>query len=370
MAGLLVPKIECTEQTNNFGRFIAEPLEKGFGITLGNSMRRVLLGYLPGAAVTQVRIEGVQHEFTVIPNAREDVMEFLLNLKEIRLKPLSDRNGTLTLDVEGEGRITAADIKPSADFEITNPEIDLVTINVPNARFYAEMDVELGTGFRPAEAQDSTPVGTIPVDAIFTPIRKVNYAVEPTHLGRETSRERLRLEIWTDGTMTPVDAMSRAAGILIEQFQPFFDYVKISQMKAEERLIRLSIPDEKYNMPVEQLDLSVRTMNCLRRSNITTVGELIGKGTKELLKLRNFGQKSYQEIEDRLAAIGLSLNPKAESETEPEEAEDESEGEERPQIKHSPSGTAGAKLVPPEASESDAGEIPDVAESQHGEPSL
>ncbi|MGD0795486.1 MAG: DNA-directed RNA polymerase subunit alpha [Dehalococcoidales bacterium] len=317
MAGLLVPHIECTEQTENFGRFVAEPLEKGFGITLGNSLRRVLIGYLSGAAITQVRIEGVQHEFTVIPNAKEDVMDFLLNLKEVRIKPLSDRGGTLTLEIEGEGRICAADIKPSADFEIMNPELCLITLNNPKSRLYVEMDVEIGTGFRPAESTDNTPVGTIPVDAIFTPIRKVNYAIEPTHLGRETSRERLRLEIWTDGTMSPVDAMSRAAAILIEQFTPFVEFVKISQMKAEERAIRLSIPDEKYNMPVEQLDLSVRTMNCLRRSNITTVGELVAKGTKELLKLRNFGQKSYQEIEDRLTAIGLSLNPK--TETVPEE---------------------------------------------------
>jgi len=319
LAGLLVPKIECTEQAENFGRFVAEPLEKGFGITLGNSLRRVLLGYLPGAAVTQVRIEGVQHEFTVIPNAKEDVMEFLFNVKEMRLKPLSDHGGTLILEIEGEGRVCASDIKPSADFEITNPELCLITLNNPKSRLYVELDVELGTGFRGAESTDNTPVGTIPVDAIFTPIRKVNYAVEPTHLGRETSRERLSLEVWTDGTMSPVDAMSRASGILIEQYTPFVEYIKISQMKAEERLIRLSIPDEKYNMPVEQLDLSVRTMNCLRRSNITTVGELIGKGPKELLKLRNFGQKSYQEIEDRLSAIGLSLNPK------PEEGAEEAE---------------------------------------------
>jgi len=312
LAGLLVPKIECTEQAENFGRFVAEPLEKGFGITLGNSLRRVLLGYLPGAAVTQVRIEGVQHEFTVIPNAKEDVMEFLFNVKELRLKPLSDHGGTLILEIEGEGRVCASDIKPSADFEIINPELCLITLNNPKSRLYVELDVELGTGFRIAESTDNTPVGTIPVDAIFTPIRKVNYAVEPTHLGRETSRERLRLEVWTDGTMSPVDAMSRASSILIEQYTPFVEYIKISQMKAEERLIRLSIPDEKYNMPVEHLDLSVRTMNCLRRSNITTVGELIGKGPKELLKLRNFGQKSYQEIEDRLGAIGLSLNPKPE----------------------------------------------------------
>ena len=320
MSGLLVPNIECTEQVDNFGRFVAEPLEKGFGITLGNSLRRVLLGYLPGAAVTQVRIDGVQHEFTVIPNSKEDVTEFLLNIKELRLKPLSDHGGTLILEVDGEGRVCAADIKPAAEFEITNPELCLLTINEPNTKLYVELDVELGTGFRPAESTDTMPVGTIPVDAIFTPIRKVNYTVEPTHIGRETSRERLQLDIWTDGTTSPVDAVSNAAALLIEQFTPFVEYVKISQMKAEERLIRMSIPDEKYNMPVEQLDLSVRTMNCLRRSNIATVGELIGKGTKELLKLRNFGQKSYQEIEDRLASIGLSLNPKVD--------QDEEEGEE------------------------------------------
>jgi DNA-directed RNA polymerase subunit alpha len=328
MAGLTVPKIECTEQAENYGRFIAEPLDKGFGVTLGNSLRRVLIGYLPGAAITQIRIEGVQHEFTVIPNAKEDVMEFLLNIKEIRLKPLSERGGTIILDFEGEGRVCASDIKPSADFEIVNPDLCLITLNSPKSKLYVEMDVEIGTGFRGAESSDATPVGTIPVDAIFSPIRKVNYIVEPTHLGRETSRETLRLEIWTDGTIQPVDAVSQAAGILIEQFTPFVEYVKISQMKDEERAIRLSIPDEKYNMPVEQLDLSVRTMNCLRRSNIATVGELVGKGTKELLKLRNFGQKSFQEIEDRLANIGLSLNPKNEDGEEiPIEFEDEVEEE-------------------------------------------
>jgi DNA-directed RNA polymerase subunit alpha len=312
LAGLLVPKIECTEQTDKFGRFVAEPLEKGFGITLGNSLRRVLLGYLTGAAITQVRIDGVQHEFTVIPNAKEDVIEFLLNVKEIRLKPLSDHGGTLILEKDGEGRVCASDIKQSTDFEITNPDLCLITLNSSKAKLYVEMDVELGAGFRPAESTDNMPVGTIPVDAIFTPIRKVNYKVEPMHFGRETSRERLHIDVWTDGTTLPIDAVSRAANILIEQLMPFVEYVKISQMKDEERLIRLSIPDEKYNMPVEQLDLSVRTMNCLRRSSITTVGELIAKGPKELLKLRNFGQKSYQEIEDRLSKIGLSLNPKTE----------------------------------------------------------
>jgi DNA-directed RNA polymerase subunit alpha len=342
LSELLIPTIECTEVEDNYGRFIAEPLEKGIGITLGNSLRRILLGYLPGAAVSQVRIEGVQHEFTVIPNAKEDVMEFLQNIKELRLKPLSSRSGTLILEVEGAGRVTAADIKPTADFEITNPELCLITMNNPDATLYVEMDVEIGTGFRVAESTENMPVSTIPVDAIFTPIRKVNYNVEPTHLGRETSRERLVLDVWTDGTLSPVDAVSQAGAIMIEQLMPFVEYVKISQMKAEERAIRLSIPDEKYNMPVEQLDLSVRTMNCLRRSNIATVGELIGKGAKELLKLRNFGQKSYQEIEDRLSSIGLSLNPKSEDDKDKEESKDkiedtgitaapETEGEEKPE---------------------------------------
>jgi DNA-directed RNA polymerase subunit alpha len=208
--------------------------------------------------------------------------------------------------------VCASDIKPSTDFEITNPDLCLITLNSSRAKLYVELDVELGAGFRSAESTDNMPVGTIPVDAIFTPIRKVNYKVEPMHFGRETSREKLLVDIWTDGTIMPIDAVSNAANILIEQLMPFVEYGKISQMKDEERLIRLSIPDEKYNMPVDQLDLSVRTMNCLRRSSIATVGELIAKGPKELLKLRNFGQKSYQEIEDRLSTIGLSLNPKTE----------------------------------------------------------
>lgn len=321
MSRLVIPKIECVESVDNFGRFLAEPLEKGFGVTLGNALRRVLLGYLPGAAVTQVKIEGIQHEFTVIPNVKEDVMEFLLNIKALRLKPLSNRSGKLILDVQGEGKVCAADVKPSADFEITNPELHLATLVSPEARLYVELDIELGEGYRQAEPSDSLPaVGTIPVDAIFTPIRKVNFTIEPIHIGRETSRERLSLEVWTDGTISPTDAISQGARILAEQLSPFVEYVKVSQMKAEEQLIRLSIPDEKYNMSVEQLDLSVRTMNCLRRSGIITVGELVSKKPKELLKLRNFGQKSFQEIEERLKQIGLSLAPQVEPKKEKSEA--------------------------------------------------
>ena len=308
MSRLVIPNIDCIDCVDNYGKFIGEPVETGFGVTLGNSMRRILLGYLPGAAVTRVRVDGTLHEFSVLPDAKEDVMEFLLNVKSLRLKSITGRPGSLILDVQGEGKVYAADIKPTSDFEIINPELELVTLSSKNAKMYVEFDVDLGTGYKQAESSNDMPVGTIPVDAIFTPIRKVNYHVEKTHFGQEISRERLVLEVWTDNTISPVDAVSQGAAILIEQLNPFVDYAKVSQMKEEERLIRMSIPNEKYNMPVDQLDLSVRTMNCLRRSNIATVGELISKGTKELLKLRNFGQKSFLEIEGKLASLGLCFD--------------------------------------------------------------
>jgi len=314
LSHLVIPKIECVESRDNFGRFLAEPLGKDFGTTLGNALRRVLLGYLPGAAVTWVKIEGIQHEFSPIPYVKEDTIEFLLNVKALRLKPISGHPGKLILEVEGEGRVCAADIKPSTDFEIANPELYLATLDSPEARLYVELDVELAEGYRKAESSDNLSVGAIPVDAIFTPIRKVNFTVEPVHVGLETSRERLCLEVWTDGTISPVDAISHGADILIKQLSPFADYVAVSQVEEEEQLVRLSIPDEKYNMPVEQLDLSVRTMNCLRRGGISTVGELISKGEQELLSLRNFGQKSKQELEERLNTLGLSLTPQVEEE--------------------------------------------------------
>ena len=319
MSQLAVAKIECVESKDNFGRSRAEPLEKGFGITLGNALRRVLLGYLPGAAVARVKIEGIQHEFSAIPLVKEDVTEFLLNVKALRLKPLSGQPSKLILKVEGEGRVCAADIEPSTDFEIANPELYLATLDSPEAKLYVEFDVELGEGYREAESSDNLPIGVIPVDAIFTPIRKVNFTVEPTHISRETSHERLELEVWTDGTISPVEAISQGAKILTEQLSPFIDYAKVSRIEAEKQLVRASIPDEKYNMPVEQLELSVRTMNCLRRSGISTVGELISKAEEELLSLHNFGQKSMQEVRERLTALGLSLTPLGEVESQAEE---------------------------------------------------
>ncbi len=311
MSHVVIPRIECVESKDNFGCFVAEPLEKGFGVTLGSTLRRVLLAYLLGAAVTWVKIDGTEgpilHEFSTIPYIKEDAIDFLLNVKALRLKSLSGQPAKLTLEVEGEGQVCAADIKPSVDFEIANPELHLATLDSPEARLYVEFNVELGEGYRQGESSDNMPVGAIPVDAIFTPIRKANFTVEPTHVGRETSHEQLRLEVWTDGTISPADAISRGAEILRKQLSPFVNYVKISEMRTEEQLIRLSIPDEQYNMPIEQLDLSVRTLNCLRRSGITTVGELITKEERELLAIRNFGQKSKNELEERLKGLGLSL---------------------------------------------------------------
>jgi DNA-directed RNA polymerase subunit alpha len=312
--GLAVPKIECVESDDTYGRFLAQPLEKGFGTTLGNAMRRVLLQYLPGAAVTRVHIEGVQHEFSPIPHVKEDVLEFLLNLKALRLKPLSDRPVRLTLEKEGEGEVHAADISPSTELEIVNPELYLATLDSPEAKLYMDIDVELGIGYKPAESSDSLPVGTIPVDAIFTPIRKINFTVEPLHIGQEPSRDQLLLEVWTDGTISPVGAISYAASMLTEQLAPFVDYGRISQAEEEKKALRASIPKDLFNMPVEQLDLSVRAMNCLRRSGITTVGELVSTGGKELLSLRNFGQKSKQEVEERLKALGLTFSVDTEEE--------------------------------------------------------
>ncbi len=307
MSHLVVPKAECVESRDNFGRFVAEPLEKGFGVTLGNSMRRVLLSQLQGAAVTRVKIEGIQHEFSTIPYVKEDATEFLLNVKALRLKSLTGRPGKLTLEVQGEGRVCAADIKPSADFEIANPELYLATLDSPEARLYVELDVELSKGYREAESTDNLPIGVIPVDAIFSPMRKVNFTIEPIYIGQETSRERLYLEVWTDGTISPAEAISQSAEILTEQLSPFANYARLSQVEAKEEPSRLTIPEELSNMPVEQLNLSVRTMNCLRRGGIATVGELVSKEEKDLMALRNFGQKSKQEIIDRLAALGLSL---------------------------------------------------------------
>ena len=319
MSRLVIPKITYIESKGNSGQFLAEPLEKGFGVTLGNCLRRVLLSYLPGAAVTGIMIEGIQHEFSSVPYVKEDVTELVLNVKELRLIPLSGQPGKLILEAEGEGRVYASDIRPSTDLSIANPELYLATLDSPEAKLYVELDVEIGEGYRLASSSDNLPIGVIPIDAIFTPVRKVNFTVEPTHVGQVTSRERLSLEVWTDGTISPVEALTQGAAILVEQLTAFVDYARVSRADEEEQVVRLSIPEELYNMPVTDLNLSARTMNCLRRGNIETVGQIIGKGESELLALRNFGEKSKEEIEERLEELGLSLKLQAEESTTPVE---------------------------------------------------
>jgi DNA-directed RNA polymerase subunit alpha len=325
LASLSIPKIENVESGEKYGSFVAEPLEKGFGTTLGNALRRVLLRYLPGAAVTRVRVEGVSHEFSPIPNVKEDVLDFVLNVKSLKLKPITGQAGKIYLDKEGEGEVHASDITSSMDFEIVNPDLYLATLSGKTARLSVEMDVELGIGYQTAGGADNLPIGTIPIDAIFTPVRKVNFTTEPLHLGRETSLEKLTIEIWTDGTLAPSRAISRGASLLVEQLKPMVDFGHASDIDDEKKAIRDSIPGDLYNMPVEKLDLSVRAMNCLRRSGINTVGELVSLGEKELLALRNFGQKSRQEVEEKLTGLGLAF-PKISgivSEEVPEEDEKE-----------------------------------------------
>ena len=294
-------KIECEQASGSYGRFIIEPLESGFGVTLGNALRRVLLSSLPGAAVTAVRIEGAQHEFSTIPHVKEDCMEFLLNIKGIRLRSLSEHPGKLTLEVAGEGAVCAGDIKPSVDFEIVNPELHLATLDSADAKLDVEFYVEQGKGYREAKADDSLPIGVLPLDAIFTPIRRVNFTVEKARVGQVSNYDRLILEVWTDGTISPTEALTESARILTEQFSVFYDLAKpaVVEVKAG-----------PYDMPIEQLGLSSRTLNCLKRSKIANVGQLLEKSREELEAMKGFGRRSLEEVWDRLEARGFKVAEK------------------------------------------------------------
>ena len=311
MAGLALPKVECVESTETYGRFVAEPVEKGFGVTLGNALRRVLLSSLPGAAVTWAMIESVQHEFSTIPHVKEDSIDFLLNVKAIRLRHLAQRSGKLRLEAEGEGQVRAGDIKPTADFEIVNPELYLATLDAPEARLNVEFNVEIGRGYVPASSSDSLPIGAIPIDAIFTPLRKVNYSVEPSSLREGSNQEKLILEVWTDGSISPIEAVSQSAALLIEQFGCFRELAKaITQEGAEIAWQRL-IPPEQYLMPLDQLNLSTHTYNSLRRGGVTTLGQILEKSLDGLCALAGFGAKSREEVEAALKRLDLPFIPEA-----------------------------------------------------------
>ena len=299
--------IEVEEARDDYARIVAAPLPPGFGITLGNALRRVLLSSLQGAAVTSVRIDGVQHEFSTIPNVKEDTIEFLLNVKEMRLRALSDRPGTMVLDVSGrEGPIVAADIQIPEHYEIVNPDLYLATVNSADGRLYVEFNVEQGRGYQPAGQVDGTTIGVIPVDAIFSPVRKVNYRIEHTRVGQATNYDKLTLEVWTDGTVTGVDAVSKSADILVEQFTLFSHMGRPALPTVERGLgAGIQLTPDKYHMAIEDLNLSMRAYNCLRRSGLMTVGQVLEKSEEELLALRNFGRKSYDELRERLDELGL-----------------------------------------------------------------
>lgn len=307
---LFIPSINCVASAGNYGRFVAEPLRKGFGITLGNALRRVLLSSLPSAAVTWVAIEGIQHEFSTIPYVKEDGVGFLLNVKELRLLPLSNKPGKLILEAEGEGAVCAADIKPTTDFQIANPELCLATLDSPQARLYVEFNVELGRGYVSARSADGLPLGAIPVDAIFTPVRKANFSVEPISPGEEESPERLILEVWTDSTITPHEAVSESASILINQITPFkeIEIPAPEQMRVGNGLL---ISAEQYNTPLEDLGLSTRAYNSLKRGGIENLGQLIENSGEGLPPLPGFGEKSQTEVEELITNLGFPFTVKA-----------------------------------------------------------
>jgi DNA-directed RNA polymerase subunit alpha len=308
---LVVPQVEIAESDDNYVRIVAEPLEPGFGTTVGNSLRRVLLSSLPGAAVTSVRIDGVQHEFSTIPHMKEDTIDFLLNVKELRLRALSDRPGMLLLEVTGrEGGVTAADIQVPPDYEILNPELHLATLDSAEGDLRVEFNVEQGHGYVPAGESDDLAIGVIPTDAIFTPVRRVNYKVERTRVGQVSNYDRLVLEVWTDGTITGVEAISQSADILLEQLALFSQLGKPAPPVVERGLgAGTVLTPDRYNTAIEDLSLSVRAYNCLKRSGLMTVGQVLEKSEDELLALRNFGRKSYEELKTRLRELDF-LPPK------------------------------------------------------------
>ncbi|HID63897.1 MAG TPA: DNA-directed RNA polymerase subunit alpha [Anaerolineae bacterium] len=307
MLNLVLPKIECDASSRNYGRFIIGPLESGYGITLGNALRRVLLSSLPGAAVTSIRISGIHHEFSAIPYVKEDTTALILNVKQLRLKLQGDESARLRLEVKGEGEITAGDIECPSQVEIVNPDLHLLTADSSEAELDMELVVEHGKGYSPAEERGQLPIGEIPVDAVFSPIRKANFVVERARVGQMTNFDRLIMEIWTDGTIEPEEALSSAAQILVEHLSLL---VGVGEMPPEEEKesVEELIPSRIYETPIEDLELSVRAYNCLKRAGITKVGEILERmteGEDEILAIRNFGKKSLAELKERMQAKGL-----------------------------------------------------------------
>lgn len=302
------PKIECIESSDNYGVYVVEPLERGFGTTLGNSLRRVLLSSLPGVAVTSIKIDGVLHEFTTIEGVKEDVTEIILNLKELSASLHTDQPKTVVIDARGERKVAAADIITDSEVEIINTDLHIATLN-QDARLYMEITLEKGRGYVSAEKnkKHNMPIGILPVDSIFTPVRKVNFKVENTRVGQITDYDKLTLEIWTNGSVRPDEAASLAAKILNEHLVLFVNLTE--HLGSVE--IMVEPEDEKkekvLEMTIEELDLSVRSYNCLKRAGINTVEELVQRNEEEMMKVRNLGRKSLEEVEQKLALLKLGL---------------------------------------------------------------
>ena len=310
------PRIEIAEMApdGTYGRFVIEPLERGYAITLGNSLRRILLSSLPGAAVSNVKIDGVLHEFSVVPGVKEDVTEIILNLKGLSIKNSSDSGEPKMayIDAEGEGEIRGSDIKADADIEILNPEHHIATLSGgSNSKLYMEITIRNGRGYVEAEKnkRDDQPIGVLPVDSSFTPVRRANYLVENTRVGQTTDYDKLTLEVWTNGTISPDDAVSHGAKILNEHLRLFID-LSDNAKNAEILVEKEEGNKEKVlEMSIEELDLSVRSYNCLKRAGINTVEDLTNKTEEEMMKVRNLGRKSLEEVLNKLAELGLSLKP-------------------------------------------------------------
>ena len=302
-----VRKVEAgSEGDENYGKFEIEPLEPGFGITLGNTLRRVLLSSLWGAAVTSIQIEGVAHEFTSVAHVKEDVTEIILNLKQLCLKSFTEDPVTLTLDVKGPAEVHASDVQTSSDVEIVNPDLYICTI-AEKGHLRMELNVERGKGYVPADRnkREGQPIGVIPIDAIFSPVHKANFLVEKTRVGQSTDYDRLNLELWTDGTITAEEAVSSAAQLFTQHLELFVKFGDSIQTQAAVARGAQTTGNRVNETPIEELDLSVRAFNCLKANDITTVGQLLTKKEDELLSLRNFGRKSLDEIKEKLVEKGF-----------------------------------------------------------------
>lgn len=302
---LVLPKIEIEASSRNYGHFVISPLESGYGITLGNSLRRVLLSSLPGAAVTSLRVSGVHHEFSTIEHVREDATRLILNVKEVRLRSTSDDPVRIYVEVSHEGPVTAGDLVCPPEIEIVNPDLYLLFADSNDVDLDIEMVVERGRGYSPAEERTRLPLGEIPVDAIFSPVKKAAYRVERTRIGQQTDYDKLNLEVWTDGTVSPEDAIRKAADILVQHLTLLAGArtVVVEEPEEEEE----GIPSRIAEAPIEELELTVRAYNCLKRAGITKIGEILKrmeKGEDEMLAIRNFGKKSLDELIERLNEKG------------------------------------------------------------------